>query len=55
VRRFEEIRTERLLMRRCGLREHGFLDHPVSPDGHRVRPHVVYHAPLPISGLKRDL
>jgi RimJ/RimL family protein N-acetyltransferase len=30
------------VMRRLGMTEHGFFDHPRVPVGHPVRPHVLY-------------
>lgn len=43
------------VMRRIGLREYGFFDHPAIPTGHPLRPHVLFHAPLPVSGAKHDV
>ncbi len=35
------------VMRRIGMQEHAFFDHPRIPRGHRLRPHVVYRRVRP--------
>ncbi len=35
------------VMRRLGMSLHGHFDHPRVPEGHPVRPHVVYHLARP--------
>lgn len=36
------------VMRRIGLVRYGEFDHPAVPEGHPVRPHVVYRADVPV-------
>lgn len=38
------------VMRRLGLELHGRFDHPAVPEGHPVRPHVLYRADVPVPG-----
>jgi len=37
------------VMRRIGMSEHAYFDHPNIPIGHPVRPHVVYRLASPLS------
>ena len=38
------------VMRRIGMTEVARFDHPRIPDGHPVRPHVLYHLGRPKAG-----
>jgi RimJ/RimL family protein N-acetyltransferase len=42
------------VMQRIGMTLHSYFEHPRVPEGHPVRPHVLYHLPKPADGGSAD-
>lgn len=40
-------RPSQAVMQRLGMTQHSLFEHPALPEGHRLRPHVLYHLPAP--------